>query len=52
MQAHLKTEVYLKSFESESNEKLDKKSVTFTAIREGIHFESFPMYTTSGFPDL
>lgn len=50
MQAHLKTEAYLKSIESESTERSDKKPVTFTAIREGIYSESFPMYT--GFPDL
>lgn len=47
MQAHLKTETYLKSFESKPT---DKEPVTFTAIREGIYSESFPMYT--GFPDL
>ena len=50
MQAHLKTESYLKSLGSESAEKSNKKPVTFTAIREGIYSESFPMYT--GFPDL
>ena len=50
MQAHLKTERYLQSCESESTEKPSKKSVAFTSIREGIYSESFPMYT--GFPDL
>lgn len=50
MQAHLKTEQYLKSFESESTKRSNKTPVTFTAVREGIYSESFPMYT--GFPDL
>ena len=50
MQAHLKTEKYLGSLESESAESSDKRPVTFTVIREGIYSESCPMYT--GFPDL
>lgn len=50
MQAHLKTERYFKSLESELADRSDKKPVTFTVIREGIYSESFPMYT--GFPDL
>ena len=50
MQAHLKTEGYLKSLESNITEGPDEKPLTFTAIREGIYSESFPMYT--GFPDL
>ena len=50
MQAHLKTEGYLKSPELEKIEGVDKKPFTFTAIREGIYSESFAMYT--GFPDL
>lgn len=50
MQAHLQTEEYLKSLESKSMERADEKPFTFTAIREGIYSESFPMYT--GFPDL
>ncbi|KAF6219648.1 hypothetical protein HO133_004117 [Letharia lupina] len=49
MQAHLKTESYLKSLESGSTERSDKTPITFTAIREGIYSESFPMYT--GFPN-
>lgn len=50
MQAPLKTEEYLKSLELELTERSGKKSVIFTAIREGIYSESFPMYTW--FPDL
>ena len=50
MQAHLKTEGYLKSLKSKITEEPDEKPLTFTAIREGIYSESFPMYT--GFPDL
>ncbi len=50
MQAHLKTERYLKSLVSEKTKKADEKPFTFTAVREGIYSESFPMYT--GFPDL
>ena len=50
MQAHLKTEQYLKSLVSESTEATDEKPTTFTAIREGIYSESFPLY--AGFPDL
>ena len=50
MQAHLKTEGYLKSLKSNLIEGLDEKPITFTAIREGIYSESFPMYT--GFPDF
>ena len=50
MHAHLKTEGYLKSLESEKIEGMDKKPFAFTAIREGIYSESFAMYT--GFPDL
>lgn len=50
MQAHLKTENHLKTLASESAERSDKAPVTFTAIREGIYSESFPMYT--GCPDL
>ena len=50
MQAHLRTEEYLKILKSKNTEKLDEKPLTFTAIREGIYSESFPMYT--GFPDL
>ena len=50
MQAHLKTERYLKSLKSENTEGPNRKSLTFTAIREGTYSESFPMYT--GFPDL
>ena len=45
MQAHLQTEEVLRAWS------LDKvKKFSFTAIREGIYSESFPMYT--GFPDL
>lgn len=50
MQAHLKTEGYLKSLKSNLIEGPDEKPITFTAIREGIYSESFPMYT--GFPDF
>ena len=50
MQAHLKTEGYLKSLKSKNTEGPDEKPLTFTAIREGIYSESFPMYI--GFPDL
>ena len=50
MQAHLKTEGYLKSLKSKITEGPNGKPLTFTAIREGIYSESFPMYT--GFPDL
>ncbi|KAL6716507.1 hypothetical protein ACLMJK_006074 [Lecanora helva] len=46
MQAHLKTEQYLKSLTSSASQ----TSLTFTAIREGLYSESFPMYT--GFFDL
>ena len=45
MQAHLATEAYLKAAVAQSNQLF-----SFTAIREGIYSESFPMYT--GFPSL
>lgn len=47
MQAHLRTEAYLKSFAVSSKE---NTKFTFTIIREGFYSESFPMYV--GFPDL
>ena len=50
MQAHLKTEAYLKSLKSKNTGGSDGKLLTFTAVRQGIYSESFPMYT--GFPDL
>ena len=50
MYAHLQTEEYLKSLESEKTARADGKRFSFTAIREGVYSESFPMYT--GFPDL
>ena len=50
MQAHLRTEAYFTSLKLETIEGSDKKLITFTAIREGIYSESFPMYT--GFADL
>ena len=50
MQAHLRTEGYLKSLKSKITEGPDEQAFAFTAIREGIYSESFPMYT--GFPDL
>lgn len=46
MQAHLLTENYLK----ELSKSMDGKPLSFTAIREGIYSESFPMYT--GFPSF
>ncbi len=48
MQAHLATEKYLTTLSS--NESKSEKPLTFTAIREGIYSESFPMYT--GFFDF
>lgn len=48
MQAHLRTESYLKALGLEANATPDQKPFTFTAIREEIYSESFPMYT--GFP--
>ena len=50
MYAHLQTEEHLKSFESEKTGRAGGKRFSFTAIREGVYSESFPMYT--GFPDL
>ena len=50
MQAHLKTDSYLKSLKSKNIEGPDEKLLMFTAIREGIYSESFPMFT--GSPDL
>ena len=52
MHAHLRTETYLQSFESESTRKSSTEPVafTFTSIREGIYSESFPTY--NGSPDL
>ena len=47
MQAHLATESYLKALALHPP---NKKPFTFTAIREGIYSESFPLYT--GFFDL
>ncbi|KAG8528382.1 uncharacterized protein KY384_007300 [Bacidia gigantensis] len=44
MQAHLQTEAYLKLL------MVQKPGFSFTAIREGLYAESFPMYM--GFPDL
>lgn len=44
MQAHLRTEAWLREFVA------GDPQVTFTAIREGIYSETYPMYT--GFPDL
>ena len=41
MQAHLKTEGYLKSLKSEKSEGPNEKPLMFTAIREGIYSESF-----------
>ena len=41
MQAHLATEKYLTTATSPESD----KKITFTAIREGIYSESFPMYT-------
>ena len=45
MQAHLATESYLRTVGLRS-----EKALTFTAIREGLYSESFPLYT--GFFDL
>lgn len=47
MQAHLATESFLKTLALHSP---TQKPFTFTAIREGIYTESFPLYT--GFFDL
>lgn len=47
MQAHLGTEAYLKSLASSSK---TNAKFSFTAIREGLYSESFPLYI--GFPEL
>jgi hypothetical protein len=39
MQAHLRTEEWLRSITK------DDSKLTFTAIRQGIYSESYPMYT-------
>ncbi|KAI4160980.1 MAG: hypothetical protein LQ342_005265 [Letrouitia transgressa] len=47
MQSHLQTEAYLKSLAVSSTA---KSRFSFTAIREGLYSESFPMYT--GYPNF
>ena len=47
MQAHLETEVYLKSLAAFSKK---NAKFSFTVIREGFYSETFPMYI--GFPNL
>lgn len=44
MQAHLKTEDHLKSLAADPTKGSAKLSITFTAVREGIYSESFPVY--------
>ena len=51
MQAHLATEKYLATVTfPETGFSQEQKPFSYTAIRQGIYSESFPMYT--GFPDL